>query len=183
MPAGDARLAVAALLFCCGCAAGSPRADAPAETLSSAHIISGIPFLAQEGETCGPSSLAMLLRFHGIPASARELADETRTPGLRGALITDLAAAARRRGLSAEVTDLDLPGLQRLIQAGEPVILLVDLGEGPWSRPHYLIVFGLTPKGVVAHSGRSQALVIPFARLEAQWGKMGHLAIVAGAGR
>jgi ABC-type bacteriocin/lantibiotic exporter with double-glycine peptidase domain len=180
---GAARLAIAALLLACGCAAGSPGPAAPARTDGVTHVIPGVPFQPQEGETCGPSSLAMLLRFHGIPADASELADETRTPGLRGALITDLAAAARRRGLAAEAADLDLPGLQRLIRAGEPAILLLDLGEGPWSRPHYLIVFGLTPEGVVAHSGRSQALVIPFARLEAQWGKMGHLAIVAGAGR
>jgi len=180
MPAA-ARLAIAALLLACGCAAGPLRTPAPAPTHSGTYVIPGVPFLPQEGETCGPSSLAMLLRFHGIPASASELADETRTPGLRGALITDLAAAARRRGIAAEVTDLDLDGLQRRIRAGEPMILLLDLGDGPWSRPHYLVAFGVTPEGVVTHSGRSQALLIPLAQLDKQWGKMGHLAIVAGA--
>jgi len=142
-------------------------------------VIRGVPFLPQEEDTCGPSSLAMLLRFHGIPAQTRELADETRTKGLRGALITDLAAAARRRGLQAEVTELDLSGLRRRIVAGEPVILLVDLGAWAWSRPHYLIAYGVTSEGVVANSGRTEGAVIPYGTLDAEWAKMGRLAIVA----
>ena len=171
------RLALAALLFACGCAASPPGTAPPA---AGTRVISGVPFLPQEGDTCGPSSLAMLLRFHGIAADPRELAGETRTEGLRGTLITDLAAAARRRGLAAEVTDLDLPGLRQRILAGEPAILLVDLGTWPFARQHYLVVYGLTPEGVIAHSGATQGLLIPFGRLERQWGKMGRLAIVAG---
>jgi ABC-type bacteriocin/lantibiotic exporter with double-glycine peptidase domain len=175
------RLAIAALLLASGCAAAPPPASSPEEAApANTRVIAGVPFLPQEGETCGPSSLAMLLRFHGIAADPRELTDETKTEGLRGTLITDLAAAARRRGLAAEVTDLDLAGLRQRILAGEPAILLLDLGTWPFSRQHYLIAFGVTPEGVVAHSGGAEALLIPFGRLERQWGKMGRLAIVAG---
>ena len=190
MPAGI-RLAGAALflggaLFVSGgCAAGRPATgpSSPGAVLSGARVIEGVPFLPQEEETCGPSSLAMLLRFHGKEAIVRELVDETRTAGLRGTLITDLAAAARRRGIHAEVVDLDLSGLRRRILAGEPAILLVDLGTWVWSRPHYLVAYGVTSEGIVAHSGRAEAVVLPFDTLEAQWAKMGHLAIVTGASR
>jgi len=169
-----------ALFVSGGCAAARPAA------VSSPHgaippgtrVIEGVPFLPQEEETCGPSSLAMLLRFHGKEATTRELVDETRTAGLRGTLITDLAAAARRRGIEVEVALLDVSGLRRRILAGEPVILLVDLGTWVWSRPHYLIAYGVTEEGVVAHSGRAEGVVIPYATLEAQWAKMGHLAVV-----
>lgn len=175
------RLAIAALLFACGCAAAPPVAQPP--SADATRIIAGVPFLPQEEDSCGPSSLAMLLRFHGIAAETREIAAETRTAGLRGTLITDLAAAARRRGLAAEVTDLDLPGLRRLILAGEPAILLVDLGTWPFSRQHYLVAYGVTPEGVIAHSGATEALAVPYGRLERQWGKMGRLAIVVGPRR
>jgi hypothetical protein len=121
----------------------------------------------------------MLLRFHGKPAATRELVEETRISGLRGTLITDLAAAARGRGLAAEVKDLDLEGLRRRIAAGEPVILLIDLGVSAWSRPHYLLAYGVKPEGVVAHSGRTQGKLIPYATLMPQWEKMGRLAVVA----
>jgi len=180
--AGAALLLGGALFFSGGCAATrpageiSPAAGGPG---SATRIIPGVPFLPQEEDTCGPSSLAMLLRFHGKSATTAELVGETGTAGLRGTLITDLAAAARRRGLPAEVVDLDLPGLRKRIAAGEPVILLVDLGAWAWSRPHYLLAYGLTPEGVVANSGRTEGAVIPYDALDAQWAKMGRLAIVS----
>jgi len=172
---GAALLLGGALSVSGGCAAARPTAwEVPPGT----RVIPGIPFLPQEEETCGPSSLAMLLRFHGKEATPRELIDETRTAGLRGTLITDLASVARKRGIGAEVDDLDLAGLRRRILAGEPVILLVDLGTWVWSRPHYLVAYGVTAEGVVAHSGRAEGVIIPYRTLEAQWAKMGHLAIV-----
>ena len=58
------------------------------------------------------------------------------------------------------------------------MILLVDLGIWTWSRPHYLVAYGWIPEGVVAHSGREQGKVIPFSTLDAQWAKMGRLAIL-----
>jgi hypothetical protein len=126
----------------------------------------------------------MLLRFHGKDVTTGELVAETRTEGLRGTLITDLAAASRRRGVPAEVADLDMPALRARIAGGQPVILLVDLGVWAWSRPHYLLAYGVTPAGVVANSGETEGKVIPYGTLEAQWAKMGHLAIVAaGAGK
>ena len=153
-----------------------------AQTLASAapapSIIAGVPFLPQEEDTCGPSSLAMVLGFLGHDVTTQDIVRETRTEGLKGTLITDLAGAARRRGFAAEVVDLDLPRLRERISAGDPVILLVDLGIWSWSRPHYLVAYGWTPEGVVAHSGRERGKVIPFDTLDAQWAKMGRLAIL-----
>jgi len=141
-------------------------------------VIAGVPFLPQEDDTCGPSSLAMVLGFLGRDVKTQEIVRETRTEGLKGTLITDLAGAARRRGFAAEVADLDLSRLRERISAGVPVILLVDLGVWNWSRPHYLVAYGWTPDGVVAHSGREQGKVIPFVTLDSHWAKMGRLAII-----
>jgi hypothetical protein len=166
-----------------GCAAGvgagkeagaARSAEAPTPVSS---IIAGVPFLPQEEDTCGPSSLAMVLGFLGQKVDTAEIVRETRTEGLKGTLITDLTRAARRRGFAAEVVDLDLPRLRERIVAGDPVILLVDLGIWTWSRPHYLVAYGWTPEGVVAHSGHEQGKVIPYSTLDAQWAKMGRLAI------
>jgi ABC-type bacteriocin/lantibiotic exporter with double-glycine peptidase domain len=167
-----------------GCAVGvsagkgagaTQPSEAPAPVPS---IIAGVPFLPQEDDTCGPSSLAMVLRFMGQNVDTSEIVRETRTEGLKGTLITDLTGAARRRGFAAEIADLDLPRLRERISAGVPVILLVDLGIWSWSRPHYLVAYGWTPEGVVAHSGREQGKVIPFSMLDAQWAKMGRLVII-----
>ena len=167
-----------------GCAVGSSAVKGAGPVNSSdasapaSSVIAGVPFLPQEDDTCGPSSLAMVLGFLGQDVSTAEIVRETRTAGLKGTLITDLTGAARRRGFAAEVVDLDLPRLRERISAGVPVILLVDLGVWSWSRPHYLVAYGWTPEGVVAHSGRERAKVIPFSTLDAQWEKMGRLAII-----
>ena len=168
-----------------GCAAGGSAGKGAGAVQSSngptpvSSVIPGVPFLPQEEDTCGPSSLAMVLEFLGQKkVDTAEIVRETRTEGLKGTLITDLASAARRRGYAAEVVDLDLPRLREQIVAGVPVILLVDLGIWSWSRPHYLVAYGWTPEGVVAHSGRERGKVIPFSTLDAQWAKMGRLAII-----
>ena len=167
-----------------GCAVGAGAAKGAGTVQTSEAsvplppVIAGVPFLPQEDDTCGPSSLAMVLGFLGQDVDTLEIVRETRTEGLKGTLITDLTGAARRRGFAVEIADLDLPRLRERISAGVPVILLVDLGIWTWSRPHYLVAYGWTPEGVVAHSGREQGKVIPFSTLDAQWAKMGRLAII-----
>ena len=167
-----------------GCAVGGSAAkgagavQSPEAPPPLTSIIAGVPFLPQEDDSCGPSSLAMVLGFLGRNVDTAEIIRETRTEGLKGTLITDLAGAARRRGFAAEVVDLDLPRLRERISAGVPVILLVDLGVWSWSRPHYLVAYGWTPEAVVAHSGGERGKVIPFPTLDAQRAKMGRLAIL-----
>jgi len=161
-----------------GAGKGAGVVQPSVESTPFTSVIAGVPFLPQEEDTCGPSSLAMVLGFLGHDVTTQEIVRETRTEGLKGTLITDLAAAARRRGFAAEIADLDLPRLRERISAGVPVILLVDLGIRTWSRPHYLVAYGWTPEGVVAHSGRERGKMIPFPTLDAQWAKMGRLAII-----
>lgn len=181
---GAALLTCGVLFTQGGCAVASSAGKEAGAVKSSeasapfSSVIAGVPFLPQEEDTCGPSSLAMVLRFLGKSVETSEIVRETRTEGLKGTLITDLASAARRRGFAAEIVDLDLPRLKERISAGVPVILLVDLGIWSWSRPHYLVAYGWTPEGVVAHSGREPGKVIPFSTLDAQWAKMGRLAII-----
>jgi ABC-type bacteriocin/lantibiotic exporter with double-glycine peptidase domain len=191
---GGAALLLGGALFL-GCAAipggDARRGDAPARGRSAApltpealpaegrmFIIPGVPFLPQEKDACGPTALAMLLRFYGREAPVAEIVRETRTEGLRGVLITDLAAAARRRGFDASVEDLDLDGLRRHILAGTPVVLLVDLGMWVISRPHYMLAYGMTPEGTVVHSGRTEGQIVSFSALETRWSRMGRLALV-----
>ncbi len=175
---GAALLLGGAFFVLAGCAGTLPSSRGEGFAAPPETVLPGVPFLPQEEETCGPSALAMNLGFLGREVSTAEIVRETRTEGLKGTLITDLAAAARRYGFAAEVADLDLPSLRERIGAGYPVILLVDLGTWVWSRPHYLLAYGWTRNGVVAHSGRERGKVIPFSVLDAQWSKMGRLAIV-----
>lgn len=181
--ARGAVLLLGGALFLGASCAGPPR-PGPAAVPRGATgepevVLAGVPFLPPEEDSCGPSSLAMLLLHHGIPAPVRDLVRETRTTGLRGTLATDLAAAARRRGLDASVESLSLDGLKAEIAAGRPVVLLVDLGGWIVSRPHYVLAYGYTEEGVVAHSGSREGALIPYAEFRRQWDRAGRLAVVA----
>lgn len=167
-----------ALLLFRGCAGGFSPAGSGAAPAAGGHVLDGVPFLPQEEDSCGPSSLAMVLRYYGTEANTAEIVRETRTGGLRGTLITDLAAAARDRGYSAEIVTLDLPGLRETIRSGVPVILLVDLGRWVFSRPHYLVVYGFIGEAVVVHSGGDRGKIVPLAEIDRQWEKMNRMALI-----
>lgn len=177
-----AALLIGGAVFILGGCAASGYLNGSAAHAPPAIILEDVPFLPQEDETCGPSSLAMVLRFLGKEVSTAEIVRETRTEGLKGTLITDLAEAARRRGFAAEVVDLKLSVLRERISEGVPVILLVDLGVWVWSRPHYLVAYGWTREGMVAHSGHERGKLIPFSALDAQWARMGRLALIVRRG-
>lgn len=166
-----------ALLIFGGCTRGVSPAGSGGPP-AAGRILDGVPFLPQEEDSCGPSSLAMVLRYYGTEVDTAGIVRETRTGGLRGTLITDLAAAARHRGFSAEIVTLDLPGLRKMIRSGIPVILLVDLGRWVFSRPHYLVAYGFTGEAVVAHSGGDRGKVIPVATIDRQWKRMNRMALI-----
>jgi ABC-type bacteriocin/lantibiotic exporter with double-glycine peptidase domain len=172
---GAALLLGGAFLFSAGC---SPRPLTLTGVDGPVFFIPGVPFVRQAEETCGPSSLAMVLRFLGGNQTTADLLQETRTEALRGALITDLANAAKRRGYAAEVVDLDLPGLKARIADGTPVILLIDRGIWVYSIPHYLVAYGYTADGFIVHTGKTSGAVIEAKTLDAQWAKMGRLALI-----
>src|SRR4030042_4546071 len=124
-----------------GCAVGAgagkgaavQSSDAPSPVTS---VIAGVPLRPPEDDTCGPSSLAMVLGFLGQNVDTAEIVRETRTEGLRGTLITDLTSAARRRGFAAEIADLDLTRLRGRISAGGPLLLVGGLALWGWGRHH-----------------------------------------------
>jgi len=73
---------------------------AAAAAASAAPIHLEVPIVRQARERCGPAALTMVLRWYGADSVGAREADQAYDPALRGALITDLAAAARRTGAS-----------------------------------------------------------------------------------
>jgi hypothetical protein len=87
----------------------------------------------------------MVMRFYGADSSALAEADRAFDPALRGTLITDLAAAARRAGLTAEVRTLGDSDVVALLMRGVPPILLFQNGRGPVTVRHFGVVVGWDP--------------------------------------
>ncbi len=109
---------------------------------AGASVRLAVPAVRQSPERCGPAALGMVLRFYGAGPEALAEADRAYDRALRGALITDLAAAARRAGYAAEVVTLPPDSLAAWLARGVPPIVLYQSGVGPLTRPHYAVVVG-----------------------------------------
>lgn len=165
--------ALAALL-----AAASPAAAGAAEASPALRL--AVPVVAQAPERCGPAALAMVLRFHGADSAAVAEADRAYDPALRGTLVTDLAAAARRAGFAARVAALAPDSLVALLAAGVPPIVLYQAGGGPVTRPHYAVVTGWDgARGAfVLHDGRERPRAMRRDELARRWRTAGSQALV-----
>jgi ABC-type bacteriocin/lantibiotic exporter with double-glycine peptidase domain len=129
-------LAVLLLAWASATLAGSPPADG---------TVLGVPLVRQTPERCGQAALEMVLRYYGADAEALHEGDRAYNPALRGSLITDLAAAARRAGYEAEIATLTPDSLIALLAAGVPPVVLYQRGRRPLTVPHFGVVTGWDP--------------------------------------
>jgi hypothetical protein len=104
-----------------------------------------VPVVHQTPEHCGPAALRMVLGFHHADPATCAAADSAYDPVLRGSLVTDLAARARRSGFEARITAGDADSLIAWLDQGVPPIVLYPRGIGPLARQHYAVVTGWDP--------------------------------------
>lgn len=167
-------LALAAVLAAAGC--GPRRTPPPVPT--TAVAVDGVPFVAQRGRDCGPAALAMVLGFFGRPQSLEDLTARLYRDDLEGTLTIDLLLEARRQGLEARQVRGDLESLRATLADGRPLLVFLDLGRVAWApRRHFAVAIGLTPEGVVLHSGDRPGVVLPIDRFMAAWARTDHWAL------
>ena len=139
-----------------------------------------VPVIRQAPERCGPAALAMVLRYYGGAPSALEEAERAYDPVLKGSLITDLAAAARRAGFAASVERLPEDSLIALLGGGVPPILLYHRGLGAISVGHFGVVVGWDPerRRYALNDGSGVTRTISREDLMRRWRAAGALALV-----
>jgi predicted double-glycine peptidase len=136
--------------------------------------IEGVPFIRQDSQFCGPSSLASVMTFHGFPADQKTIGAAVYSEKLQGALITDLERYARQKGFETKSGRGTVEGLKTEIDRKQPVIVLVDLGFWVVSKPHYLVVIGYDDEGFTAHDGFEASKRYHYDEFREIWGKMGN---------
>ena len=171
--------AAAALLAVAGAAASESRPGG-APPAPGRVIIDGVPFVKQKDKYCGPAAMASVMQFYGRGVGQDEIADAVYTPGLDGALISDMENYARAEGYRTEAVNGSEESLTALIDEGVPAILLVDRGKWKVSVPHYYVVYGYdAAKGTfILHTGDKGGQEITFDKLDGEWKKMNRLTLV-----
>ena len=171
------------LLLLGGCAAPLQSAKllgAPPAELSRAVELEQVPFFPQERYQCGPAALATVLTWSGVRVDPRDLVPEVYLPQRKGSLQVELTAAARHHGRVPYVLDQDIQSLLSEVQAGHPVVVLLNLGLSWYPVWHYAVVVGfdLSRDRLVLRSGRQRRELLSLEVFERTWRRGERWAVV-----
>jgi len=141
------------LLALAGCTGSNSLPDR-----EHAAELSGVPFFAQERYQCGPASLATVLVYSDVATTPDELVPLVYVPGRRGSFQAELKAAARSVDRLPYELDGSLDTLLAEVRAGNPVLVLQNLGLGWLPKWHYAVVIGYDPgrNKILLRSGTQQ---------------------------
>jgi tetratricopeptide (TPR) repeat protein len=179
--------ALAGLVLCVALALGgcatAPQMAALERAWPSAWpdqvLLATVPFFAQDDHLCGPAALAMVAQAAGRPVTPAQLTPQVYLPGRQGALQVEMLAAARRQGLVPYLLAPDLQALLAEVVAGEPVLVLQNLGLSFSPLWHYAVVIGYdrTTQDLILHSGTTARQRMPVSTFEQTWARSGHWAL------
>jgi len=123
---------------------------------SKNHIIENVPFYKQATYQCGPSSLAGVMNYWSVKITPDEIAGEIYSESARGTLNIDMVIYPQKKGLIAEQYSGGVDDLKKNIDAGYPLIVLVDYGFSILQSNHFMVVVGYNEYGVIVNSGRDK---------------------------
>lgn len=155
---------------------GTPPAGLPRRV-----ELAATPFYPQEDYQCGPAALAMALGAAGLPTPPEQLAGQVFLPGRQGTLQIEMLTGARRNGALAIEIPGRLDALLRETAAGQPVVVLLNLGLSWAPSWHYAVVIGydLDEAAFLLRSGPIERQLLPFETFEHSWARGGSWAFVA----
>jgi tetratricopeptide (TPR) repeat protein len=167
-------LLAATVLVLAGCGTLIPqtvalRTDWPAGVPRKVEMTQ-VPFYPQDEYQCGPAALAMAMNYSGARITPESLVNEVWLPSRRGSLQVEMLAAPRRHGLVSYRLEPRYADLLREVAAGNPVIVLQDVGLmlPEW---HYAVVngFDYEPGTIFLRSGLQIRQQMPFSYFERTW--------------
>lgn len=147
----------------------------PGANLPSKCQLDSVPFYSQKAFHCGPAALAMALTWSGISADPETLAPEVFTASRKGSLQSAMIGSARRHGrLAYQVSGPE--ALLAEVCAGNPVIVLRNLGLSWYPFWHYAVVVGYdADEGIVImHSDAIPYKHVSVSVFERTWARSDH---------
>ena len=141
--------------------------------------IASVPFFPQLENQCGPAAMATVLSHTGIAVTPGPLERQIYLPARQGSLQVEMLAAPRRWGRVGYLLAPRYADVLREVAAGNPVVMLQDVGEF-FTQWHYAVLVGFDyDRGdLYLRSGTDQRLVMPFTAFERSWIKSGYWAMV-----
>lgn len=164
-----------------GCAATGLRPALESSSVERQVELAATPFYPQEKYQCGPAALATSLGAIGIEAAPDKLVDEVYVPARKGSFQIEMLAAARRNGAVAFVLPDRIDALLAELAAGNPVLVLLNLGLSWIPSWHYAVAIGydLDRGEIVLRSGTTARQVMSLNTFMHTWNRSERWAFVA----
>ena len=151
-----------------------------AGSLPFAVELTETPFYSQTQYQCGPAALATVLQSHGVETTPELLSRQVYIPERKGSLQIEMTAAARRHEMLPYELEPQLLDLFTEIDAGNPVLILQNLGFEWFPQWHYAVVIGydINSHEIILRSGTSRRWITPFEVFERTWERADFWALV-----
>ncbi|WP_339669803.1 PA2778 family cysteine peptidase [Dasania marina] len=148
--------------------------------LAPSHNIANLPYYPQIEDQCGPSSLATMLGVQGIVVSPEQLREKIYIPGKEGTVTTEMIARARRYGLLVYPLAPELLDVLAEINAGNPVLVMQNLGFNWLPRWHFSVAmaYDLKRQTISLRSGTELKHEIGFSLFAKTWRRANSWAVV-----
>ena len=168
------------LLTACSTVQMQMLRSSPPAGLPERAELAQVAFYPQDEHQCGPASLAMALQNAGVNVEPQQLASFVYLPEKQGSLQVEMLAAARRHGMVAYLLPPRLADVLAEIAAGNPVVVLQNLGLSWYPVWHYAVGVGydLRSEKMILRSGREARQVLPFFTFESTWARSNYWAMV-----
>ena len=146
-----------------------------------AQEITDVNFNPQREYECGPASLATMLQWEGLNIRDTSLVSQIYIPERKGSLQIEMLATVRRYGFIPYVIDKNMTALLKEIKAGNPVLVLQNLGLESYPKWHYAVVIGydINKDEIILRSGEIKRHVNSFSLFERTWRRAKYWGFVA----
>lgn len=170
------------LLGLTGCAT-SPQTKAlisqPNSTFNSAELTT-VPFYPQTEYQCGPAALATLMQYRGKDILPEDLIGQVYIPEKKGSLQVEMIAATRKQGLMPYLLSPKLSALLAELDAGNPVLVMQNLGFDWAPVWHYAVAVGydLTQQQIILRSAETKRWISDLSSFERTWQRTDYWGLV-----
>ena len=150
------------------------------EDLPPVIELSKTPFYPQADYQCGPAALATVLQVHHVDVTPDTLSSQLYIPERKGSLQIEMAVTARRYGMLPYPLSPALSDLLTEVAAGNPVLVLQNLGFDWWPQWHYAVVIGydIANYELILRSGTTKHWQTTFEAFENTWNRADNWALV-----
>ncbi|TXS89880.1 peptidase C39 family protein [Parahaliea maris] len=171
---------VSLALLSCLLTACAVYPDQPPAPQAGPAELTGVPFFPQSEYQCGPAALATSLLYSGVEVDDQALEQAVFLPGRQGSLQAELLAASRRYGRIPYRIPGTPDALIAELDAGNPVLVMQNLGIDALPQWHYAVVVGYEPnrREWILRSGTERRRLESHRRFLLSWQKASHWAVV-----